>query len=117
MRVEHFGPSASVAEAKSHMEEWGFAVVVGRQPAAVIEAVRRDIDRHAEDLPLLDKPFFGGALKKIDGFVAKSPAMADLMKDPFVIDLAEAILGAEPLLNGSAGFILETGSRPQVVPF
>ncbi|HLG87270.1 MAG TPA: phytanoyl-CoA dioxygenase family protein [Alphaproteobacteria bacterium] len=113
MRVRYFDRSASVADVKSHMEEWGFAVVVGRQPTAIIEAVGRDINRHTEGLPFLEKPFFGGALKKIDGFVAKSPAMVDLMSDPFVIDLAEAILGPEPLLNGSAGFILEKGNRPQ----
>lgn len=113
MKVTYFDETASVPEVKSYIEEWGFAVVLGRGPLDTIEAIHRDMIRLSEGLQLLELPFFGGALKKIDGLVAKSQAMVALMDNPFVIELAEAFLGENPLLNGSAGFILENGRRPQ----
>ncbi|MDB5397350.1 MAG: hypothetical protein JWM91_4856, partial [Rhodospirillales bacterium] len=45
MKVTYFDETASVPEVKSYIEEWGFAVVLGRGPLDTIEAIHRDMIR------------------------------------------------------------------------
>lgn len=113
MRIHHFGGDATVAEVKAYIDEWGFAVVDGRADPGTIDGIRRDMERYGRAVTALELPFFGGALKKVEGLAAKSAGLIELMDDPFVIELAEAYLGADVLLNASGGFILEKGRKPQ----
>ena len=43
MKVTYFDESASLSEVKSYIEEWGFAVVLGRGPLDTIAAIHGDI--------------------------------------------------------------------------
>jgi hypothetical protein len=113
MHIHYFDRSATAAEVKAYIDEWGFAVVTGRGDPGTMEDIRRDMLRYGRGLQPLDLPFFGGHLKKVEGFAAKSAGLIELMNDPLLTDLAEAFLGAEPLLNASGGFILEPGRQPQ----
>ena len=113
MQIHHFARSSSVAEVKAYIDEWGFAVVDGIGNLETIEGIRRDVERYGRAVTALDLPFFGGALKKVEGLAAKSAGLIELMDDPFVIELSEAYLGPDVLLNASGGFILEKGRKPQ----
>src|SRR6185369_9085272 len=105
---------ATVAEVKAYIDEWGFAVVRGKGAAETMDSIAYDIRRYGRQVKALELEFFGGgALKKVEGLAAKSAGMIDLIDDPFAVELAEAFLGAEPLLNASGGFILEKGKRTQ----
>jgi hypothetical protein len=111
--IHCFDRNASVAEVKDYIDRWGFAVVLGRPDPGTIADVRKDIERYGRGVEKLDLPFFGGALKKVEGLLAKSSGLVELMADPFVTELSERYLGADILLNASGGFILEPGSQPQ----
>lgn len=115
MQIKYFdGKMASVAEVKAYLDEWGFAVLRGKGDPVTMDAIAYDIRRYGRNVKALELEFFGGgALKKVEGLAAKSAGMIELIDDPFAIELAEAFLGAEPLLNASGGFILGKGNRAQ----
>ena len=114
MQVRHFDRTASVGDVKAYIDEWGFAVVEGRLDQGAADDIFRDVMRYADRVVGLDIEFFGdGALKKVEGLAAKSAAVIDTMNDPFLAELAEAYVGADPLINATGGFVLETGRRAQ----
>ncbi len=113
MKPDYFDKGASVAEVKAYIDEWGFAVVSGAADEETMDGVARDMNRYAKGMRPLEMEFFGGALIKVEGFVAKSSGMVELLNDPFIVDLSEEYLGADLLLNASGGFVLTPGKRPQ----
>jgi ectoine hydroxylase-related dioxygenase (phytanoyl-CoA dioxygenase family) len=113
MQLRYFDRGAPVAEVKSYIDTWGFAVVAGAADVQTMDGIARDMNRYAKGLKPLEMEFFGGALIKIEGFVAKSSGMVELLADPFLTELSEEYLGADLLLNASGGFILEPGRRTQ----
>jgi len=113
MKLHYFEKGAPVAEVKSYIDEWGFAVVSGIADSETMDGIAKDMRRYSRGMQPLELEFFGGALIKVEGFVAKSSGMVELLNDPFLVDLSEEYLGADLLLNASGGFILQPGRRPQ----
>jgi len=113
MQLHYFDRRAPVADVKAYIDEWGFAVVTGLADAETMDGIARDMSRYAKGLKPLELEFFGGALIKVEGFLAKSSGMVDIAADPFLTELSEEYLGADILMNASGGFILEPGRRPQ----
>ena len=113
MELTYFDKGSSVAEVKAYIDAWGFAVVADAADALTMDGIARDMGRYSRGMRPLEMEFFGGALMKVEGFVAKSSGMVELLADPFIVDLSEEYLGADLLINASGGFILEPGKRPQ----
>ena len=113
MQLHYFDKRAPVADVKAYIDEWGFAVVAGIADAETMDGIARDMNRYAKGLKPLEMEFFGGALIKVEGFLAKSSGMVEIAADPFLTELSEQYLGADILMNASGGFILEPGRRPQ----
>ena len=118
MQIRYFSrKTADLAEIKAYIDEWGFAVVTDLGGPDTMKSIDHDIRRYGRNVQRLELEFFGGALKKVEGLAAKSAGMIDLLSDDLVLDLAEAFMGDEPLLNGCAGFILEQGQRAQALHY
>jgi ectoine hydroxylase-related dioxygenase (phytanoyl-CoA dioxygenase family) len=118
MQIRYFSRrTATVEEVKAYIDEWGFAVVTDLGAPDTMNSIDHDIRRYGRNVQRLELEFFGGALKKVEGLAAKSAGMIDLLSDEFMLDLAEHFMGAEPLLNGCAGFILEEGQRAQALHY
>ncbi|MDB5392649.1 MAG: phytanoyl-CoA dioxygenase [Rhodospirillales bacterium] len=113
MELKYFQKGSSVEDVKSYIDEWGFAVVAGASDDETMDSIAKDMNRYSRGMRPLEMEFFGGALIKVEGFVAKSSGMVELLNDPFLVDLSEEYLGADVLMNASGGFILENGKRPQ----
>lgn len=105
---------AEAADVKAELDRSGFAVVRDWLDLDLVEDIERDIRRYADRVVGLELEFFGdGALKKVEGLAAKSASVVEVIGRPLFAELAEACLGADPLLNASGGFVLERGRRPQ----
>lgn len=114
MQIRYFSRRTSTLdEVQAYLDEWGFVVLTDLGSPDTMASIAHDIRRYGRTAQRLELAFFGGALKKVEGLAAKSTGMVDLLADDFVLDLVERYLGAEPLLNGCAGFILEKGERAQ----
>jgi ectoine hydroxylase-related dioxygenase (phytanoyl-CoA dioxygenase family) len=113
MKLEYFKKGDSVADVKSYIDEWGFAVVTGLADNETMDSIAKDMQRYSRGMMPLELEFFGGALKKVEGLAAKSSGLIELLNDPFLVDLSEEYLGPDLLMNASGGFILEKGKRPQ----
>jgi ectoine hydroxylase-related dioxygenase (phytanoyl-CoA dioxygenase family) len=113
MELRYFDKRASVADVKAYIDEWGFAVVTGVGDDETMDGIAKDMNRYSKGMRPLEMEFFGGALIKVEGFVAKSSGMVELLNNPFLTDLSEKYLGADLLLNASGGFILTPGKRAQ----
>jgi ectoine hydroxylase-related dioxygenase (phytanoyl-CoA dioxygenase family) len=113
MKLHYFDKGASVDDVKAYIDAWGFAVVTGVGDDETMDSIAKDMNRYSKGMRPLEMEFFGGALIKVEGFVAKSSGMVELLNDPFLTDLSEEYLGADLLMNASGGFILTPGKRPQ----
>lgn len=114
MAIEFLPRDARAADVKAELDRSGYAVVRDWLDLELVENIHRDISRYADRVVGLELEFFGdGALKKVEGLAAKSASVVDVMSRPLLAELAEAFLGADPLLNASGGFVLEKGRRPQ----
>ena len=87
MEIRYFERGASATEVKAYIDEWGFAVVAGLADAETMDGIAHDMNRYAKGLRPLELEFFGGALIKVEGFLAKSSGMVDIAADPFLTEL------------------------------
>lgn len=106
---------ASATEARLALEEHGYVIVERLQTVAVMDRLLADARPYAARAKALDGEFFGGAYKKVEEMVTKSPAFVELLDTPLITGIATAILGSDPLLNATGVFILETGGRGQAL--
>ena len=104
-----------VQDAVAQLDERGYAIVERRADPAIMDRLLQEVQPYADKAERLTLKFFGGGLRKVESVVTKSPAFVTLMSDPLLHQLSEAILGPEPLLNGSSVFILEKGGRDQTL--
>ena len=113
MQLHYFAKGAPVPDVKAYIDEWGFAIVAELADGETMDGIAHDMNRYARGMRPLEMEFFGGALIKVEGFLAKSSGMVDIAADPFLTELSEAYLGADILMNACGGFILEPGRRAQ----
>lgn len=114
MQIEYLSQDASASEIKAYIDRWSFAVVEDWIAPELVDGIGRDIARYSDRVAGLELEFFGdGALKKVEGLAAKSASVIEVMSLPLLAELAEAFLGADPILNATGGFVLEKGGRPQ----
>jgi len=108
-------PNSSAATIAAELNERGYAVVERRADPEIMRRLLTEVQPYADKAERLQLKFFGGGLRKVEAMVTKSTAFVNLMADPLLHELNEAVLGAESLLNGSAVFILEQGGRDQTL--
>src|SRR5262245_26563408 len=106
---------AKTSDVLAALREHGYAVVERRADGALMDRLRAEVEPHAERLERLRLSFFGGGLKKVEGLVTKSPTYVELLADPLLHELAAAVVGAQPVINGTAVFFLEQGGRDQTL--
>ena len=106
---------ARAADVLAALREHGYAVVERRADAATMDRLRAEVQPHADRLERLKLSFFGGGLKKVEGLVTKSPTYVQLLADPLLHALAAEVVGAQPVINGTAVFFLEPGGRDQTL--
>jgi len=105
--------TTSAAEAKQSLDEHGYVIIENLQPRSVMERILGDVQRHAAREERLKDEFFGGALRKVEELVNKSPAFVELLDTPLVTAIAAEVLGENPLLHATGLFILEQGGYGQ----
>jgi ectoine hydroxylase-related dioxygenase (phytanoyl-CoA dioxygenase family) len=106
---------ASANDARLALEEHGYVIIERLQPESVMDRLLVDVQPYAARETALDGEFFGGAYRKVEEMVTKSPAFVELLDTPLITGIATAILGSDPLLNATGVFILDQGGRGQAL--
>jgi ectoine hydroxylase-related dioxygenase (phytanoyl-CoA dioxygenase family) len=102
-----------VEDVAGDLERDGFAVVPDVLTAGEIDAVR-DAMRPEFELGFHGRnPFEGHSTQRVYCLVAKSRAFDRLILDPLVLELSEAVLGANFLLTATLAIKLEPGESAQ----
>ena len=107
--------TASAVDAKQSLDEHGYLIIENLQPRSVMERLLIDLKRYDAQEEILKDEFFGGALRKVEEVVNKSPAFVELLDTPLVSAIAAEVLGENPLLHATGVFILEQGGYGQTL--
>ena len=113
--VEQPSFSARRDRAVAQLNERGYAIVERQVDPAVMHRLVDEVRPWADRAERLQLKFFGGGIRKVESIITKSHAFVSLLADPLMHAITEAILGPEPLVNGSSVFILENGGRDQTL--
>jgi len=70
----------------------GAAIIEGAVGAPVMDKLQAELDHHFAEKPIGGGAFFGGACKRLGGVLGKAPAFADVIADPQLLSLADAVL-------------------------
>jgi ectoine hydroxylase-related dioxygenase (phytanoyl-CoA dioxygenase family) len=107
--------SASLGDVKAELDQRGFAVVEGFASESLMDRLTADAELYFAQSRTLGGAVYGDAFKKVHGMVAKSGAVIELLSNPMVRAIAEAVLGVDPVIYACGAFRIEKGSRPQTL--
>jgi ectoine hydroxylase-related dioxygenase (phytanoyl-CoA dioxygenase family) len=105
----------TAGEVRRALEAHGYCIIERLQSEAVMDRILADARPYAARAKALDGEFFGGAYRKVEEMVTKSPAFAELLDTPLISAIAREILGDDPLLNATGVFLLDEGGRGQAL--
>lgn len=109
-------PELSERVAKAVGEE-GYAIVTGALDAPACDALIAEVDRvereHGIDYGKND--FEGFQTRRIFNLIQRSPRFRDLVVDPQLLGVVEALLGVDFLLSGTTSMNLGPGETPQLL--
>ena len=115
MEAVHLAPDSSIKEIAEFLEENGYVVIRDLQPSHVMDSVLDEISPYLNNMSPCKEEFFGGALRMFTGIIPKSAAYVELLDTPVVTQIAQHVLGDDPLLNATAIYALDTGGRGQTL--
>ena len=92
MPIKSFPRPASAEQVLPALLEDGVVILERTIADAVMDRLMAEIEPHLADCPIAGGDFFGGKCKRLKGLAAKSPAAGELITDPSLLAIADAVL-------------------------
>ncbi len=93
MLVPRFTAPIAAESVAAALTEFGVAIVERLEPAAKLEAARRELAPYIDATPMGGDGFAGHRTRRTGGLVARSPLCRELVAHPFVLDVIGRVLG------------------------
>jgi ectoine hydroxylase-related dioxygenase (phytanoyl-CoA dioxygenase family) len=111
---DRFGTDVGVDEVVAAMDEHGYCVVESLLPAEQVAAIRADLKRVLETVPLGRNEFEGFGTRRIYNLFAKTRALDDVALHPLLIGVVEQVLGPCQF-SAPVGIEIGPGEPAQVI--
>ena len=92
MTFESFDPATAVGDIVSALERDGVAIIRDIATPETIDRLLADIEPALAEQEPGSGEFFGYRAKRVGGIVSRSPVFAELIVDPLLLGLADAVL-------------------------
>jgi ectoine hydroxylase-related dioxygenase (phytanoyl-CoA dioxygenase family) len=93
MPIPRFSAPIAAEPVAAALAEFGVAIVEKLEPAAKLEAARRELDPFIEATPTGSDGFAGRRTRRTGGLIARSPLCRELVAHPFVLEVVGRVLG------------------------
>ncbi|MDV7888911.1 phytanoyl-CoA dioxygenase family protein [Pseudomonas aeruginosa] len=81
--------SATCEEVSAALKEHGYVIVDELAPAAVMDAIEREMAPHIQESPFGSDGFLGALTQRTGAMIARSPTSRDLVMNPLVLGTAK----------------------------
>ncbi|MBD3818158.1 phytanoyl-CoA dioxygenase family protein [Brevundimonas diminuta] len=110
-------PASDIDRLAARFLDDGYLIIPNAAPAAVFDRVCRELDPHFQAGRFGQGPFYGAETKRFGSVLRRSPSLADLVLDPTLYGVVEAVLGgwcANLQLNLTQAIEIHPGAPVQV---
>ncbi|NQV84802.1 MAG: phytanoyl-CoA dioxygenase family protein [Rhodospirillales bacterium] len=91
--IPTFKSSCSSKDLLAAIQDKGGAIVEGLAPVNLMDEIATDLDPYFDGTPLGEGYFVGTRTKRMGALFVKAPAAQELVMNPLVLDVAQAVLG------------------------
>lgn len=112
---DRFGADVTPAQVVAAIDEHGYAVVERLLPAEQVAAIRADLTRVLDEVPLGRNDFEGFGTKRIYDVFAKTRVLDDVALHPLLEPVLDALLGPHHTFSAPVGIEIGPGERAQVL--
>jgi ectoine hydroxylase-related dioxygenase (phytanoyl-CoA dioxygenase family) len=106
-----------VAQLFQRLQRDGYVILPSLLSAAQLQAVRDALAPHLQGLRTGRNDFEGYKSERVYALLAKSPVFAELAAQPLVLDICEAVLGANFMLSACLAINTHPGETVQPLHF
>lgn len=106
-------PATPLSTLLERLHTDGYVIVPSLLPAAEVTAIRAALAPHLQGLLPGRNDFEGFRSERVYALLAKSPVFADLAAHPLVLDVCEAVLGANFMLSACLAINTHPGETVQ----
>jgi ectoine hydroxylase-related dioxygenase (phytanoyl-CoA dioxygenase family) len=112
--IDRFGADVSVDEAVATMDQLGYCVVEGLLSDSQVAAIKADLERVLETVPLGRNDFEGHRTKRIYNVFAKTRALDEVALHPLLLGVLDRVLG-QYQFSAPVGIQIGPGEPAQVI--
>ena len=92
MSIARFRPDEPLEAMLAALRDEGVVIVERLYGRETLDRLMGDLGPWLDAAPVGGGEFFGGAMKRVHGLAARAPAIADMLLDPVLIGLSDAVL-------------------------